>query len=115
MIRVINVRRLRRPVQQLGVCYVGRHCADWPGTPWGNPYRSDPPHTLETCLARYREWAESRPPEWLAELWAECRQGAKPLGCWCCDATAGDGSPLTCHAQILAELLTTRYGPKEPS
>ena len=50
-----------------------------------------------------------QPPEWLAELWEKCERGAKPLGCWCVNATAGDSTPMQCHAQILAEMLHYRY------
>lgn len=113
MIRVVNVRGLRTPEQRAGVCYVGRAWAGWPASSWGNPYKPRPPaFTVAVCLERFRELAETAQPEYLVDLWAACCGGAKPLGCWCVEATAGDGSPVVCHAQVLAELLADRFGAK---
>lgn len=61
-------------------------------------------------LAKFRQHAESQPTEYLADLWEACEHGAKPLGCWCIDATHGDSQPVVCHAQILAEMLHNRFG-----
>lgn len=121
MIRVVKVNGLRGEVRA-GVVYVGRAFAGWPAHPLGNPFRVRPNdrtqdrgsvvRTPETALARYADWVARHPKreELLAELWAATEGGAKPLGCWCTTATAGDGSPLVCHAQILAELLRERFG-----
>jgi hypothetical protein len=61
----------------------------------------------------YRTWVLTRPPgvldRALAELWEATGRGVKPLGCWCVSAEVGDGSPLICHAQVLASLLHERY------
>lgn len=123
-IRVVNVRGLNRPADRAGVVYVGRPFAGWPGHALGNPFKprrsgadgfgaqwSDPGDSIEECLTRYRDWLLARPTlnADLASLWEECGHGAKPLGCWCVTATAGDGSPVVCHAQILAELLAERF------
>ena len=111
MIRVVDVRGLRTPEQRATVVYVGRAFAGWPASPWGNPFK---PGRGFNAVAAFREWFLSRPDEnleaSLAELWKATKQGAKPLGCWCTTATAGDGSPLVCHAQVLAELLNERFG-----
>ena len=104
MIRVVNVRDLRAPEQRAGICYVGRNFAGWPGTPWRNPYRGV---DRETCLRRFREYAQKQPREWLEKLWEACEHGKQPLGCWCVNAVHGDGKPIVCHAQILAEMLAT--------
>jgi len=121
-IRVVNVRGLRTPEQRAAVCYVGRAFAGWPATPWENPFRigetspgnykikMDREHVLEV----YRTTIEAREEggtldRWLAGLWEACDHGAKPLGCWCINATHGDGQPIVCHAQILAEMLHKRF------
>lgn len=108
MIRVVNVRNLKGE-QRSGVCYVGRAFAGWPGSPWGNPWKPHGAFTLEACLDKFHLFADAAPVEYLAGLWEACEHGAKPLGCWCTNATAGDGSPCVCHAQILAELLLERF------
>jgi hypothetical protein len=106
-IRVVNVKGLRGDDRN-GVCYVGRAFAGWPDSVWGNPYKLKSKSVLDVahCLASFKEYAQRQPNAWLAHLWGACEQGAKPLGCWCCNAVVGDGQPLQCHAQILAEMLT---------
>lgn len=113
VIRVVDVRTLRTPQQRAAVCYVGRPFAGWPGHPLANPFRpSESAYVLRACLDRYRDWLLARPAleADLAALWEQTGHGVMPLGCWCCDAAAGDGSPLVCHAQILADLLHERFG-----
>ncbi|MBY0515109.1 MAG: DUF4326 domain-containing protein [Gemmataceae bacterium] len=128
MIRVVNVRGLNRPEQRAGVVYVGRKFAGWDGHPLGNPFKPRPINQDEwtgtsagywhmvgeerdSCLAKYWAWLLARPTVEadLAALWEATGHGAKPLGCWCRNATAGDGSPLVCHAQVLAEELAERF------
>lgn len=106
-IRVVNVRGFNRPDQRAGVVYVGRPFAGWRGHPLGNPFR---PRQVPDALGAYRAWLLARPTleADLAALWTEMEQGAKPLGCWCVTAAAGDGSPVVCHAQVLAQLLQER-------
>ena len=117
MIRVVNVRGLRGDDRK-GVCYVGRAWAGWPETKWGNPFRvgDKSPNNYkvkldaEHALQLFRDMCESKREghnldTWLAELWEACEFGVKPLGCWCVNALHGDGTPVVCHAQILAELL----------
>lgn len=108
MIRVVNVRGLNTSEQRAGIVYVGRPFAGWDGHALGNPFKPRPGFD---ALAAYRDWLLARPTldADLARLWAETDQGAKPLGCWCVHATAGDGQPVVCHAQILAELLCERF------
>lgn len=127
-VRVVNVRGVSgRPARQ-AVCYVGRAWAGWPTHALANPFRMKSigaggasqsvtdewnRKERERVLAEYRKWLTDRPAEQLegllADLWAECERGEKPLGCWCTSATAGDGSALECHAQVLAELLRERF------
>lgn len=109
-IRVVKVNGLRTPEQRAGVCYVGRAFAGWPASPWGNPFKPRPyGFGVPLCLERFRTFAETGPPEYLADLWEACEHGAKPLGCWCIDAVHGDGQPVQCHAQILAAMLHDRF------
>lgn len=117
MIRVVNVRGLCGN-DRLGICYVGRGCAGWHQSKWHNPFRvgDKSPNNYkvtmdaEHALQLFRDMCESKREGgsigvWLAELWEACGHGGKPLGCWCVNATHGDGTPVVCHAQILAELL----------
>lgn len=130
MIRVVDVRHLRTPEERAGVCYVGRAFAGWPGHPLSNPFRPINPGRRDhyedrgevdpavvNCLAKYLGWllGKGQSKLWfaLASLWEECERGKKPLGCWCVDATHGDGQPVVCHAQILAELLAEQFAGKE--
>lgn len=110
-IRVIDVRALRTPEQRAGVCYCGRSFAGWHKHPLANPFRPGVGGTVGPCLERYRAWLLERPTleADLAALWEETGHGAKPLGCWCVSATAGDGSEVVCHGQILAEMLRERF------
>lgn len=111
MIRVIKVNNLRGDDRK-GVVYVGRAFAGWPAHPLGNPFRPLRNELPGSALRHYRDWIEKRSQrdKLLADLWEQTKHGSLPLGCWCVDATAGDGSPLVCHAQILAELLSERFG-----
>lgn len=111
-IRVVKVNALRTPDQRAGVVYCGRPWAGWTGHPLANPFRPRNGMTAPECLDRYRSWLLARPTleADFAALWAETRHGELPLGCWCTNATAGDGSPVVCHAQILAEMLRERFG-----
>lgn len=114
-VRVVNVKGMNKPEQRAGVCYVGRRFAGWPGHRLCNPLRPNKGLTLDDCLEGYRRHLATgiRDLEGaLRDLWNECEQGNKALGCWCTAATAGDGSPVVCHAQILAEMLNERFGAK---
>lgn len=114
--RVINVRGLRTPEQRHGVVvYCGRVFAGWPGHPLANPFHLGHPAddylARSACVERYTTWLLARPTleADLAALWEQTEHGALPLGCWCCNSTTGDGSPLVCHAQILGDMLADRF------
>lgn len=112
-IRVVKVNLLRTPEQRETVCYVGRAFAGWPASPWGNPYKPAKPGELSNALDSFSLHAIKRgyeDPSYLASLWEACEHGAKPLGCWCINAIHGDGQPVVCHAQILAQMLHERFG-----
>ena len=68
--------------------------------------RAEEARRRAACLEKYRAWLLARPTleQDLADLWEQTGRGAKPLGCWC--------APRACHADLLAELLTERYGRK---
>lgn len=110
-IRVVKVNNLRTPEQRAGVCYIGRAFAGWPASLWGNPFKVDSSRNwgIRTCLEKFTKHADMMPHSWLMNLWEACEQGAKPLGCWCIDATHGDGQPVVCHGQILAAMLHERF------
>lgn len=103
MIQVTNVRGVKSAEDRAKICYVGRAWAGWPDTPWGNPYKG------VGAVARFAEYAAKQPAEWLESLWEASEHGEKPLGCWCVKCTAGDDTPVTCHGQILANMLYLRY------
>lgn len=113
-VRVVDVRGMNAPEDREKVCYVGRPFAGWPGHVLANPFRpkvGEDAKSLAECLARYRKWLWHHPERgpWVDELWVQCQKGLKPLGCWCINATHGDGSPDRCHAQFLAALLHARF------
>lgn len=131
-IRVVNVRGLRTPEERAAVVYVGRRFAGWPAHPLANPFKvrsygnGGASVNAQTAwvekergrvLAEYRAWLLARPTldADLLALWEQTRRGDLPLGCWCCEATAGDGSPLVCHGQFLAEMLAERFGSEPPT
>ncbi len=110
LIRVVNVSGLRGEARK-GVVYVGRGFAGWMAHPLGNPFRPQAGDLPGTCLTLYAEWLSRKKnlDELMRKLWIQTQLGALPLGCWCTDATAGDGSPIICHAQILADMLRDRF------
>ena len=72
---------------------------------WGNPFthikdRDTKAQFLvknrETAISKYREWIQTQPH--LMEKLESLR--GKRLGCWC--------KPLSCHGDILVELLNVR-------
>lgn len=122
VIRVVDVTASN--MRKLGltaadVRYVGRagRFHKWLASRWGNPFRvgdrSPGNHRIamdvEHVLQVFREYANEQPDEWWSELWEACDHGAKPLGCWCIDATHDDGQPVVCHAQVLAAELHKRF------
>jgi hypothetical protein len=105
---------MNKPEQRARVVYVGRKFAGWPEHEFHNPFKPVPGEPVGACLARYKAKVLARLTleEDLAALWEETGCGKKPLGCWCVDASAGDGSEVVCHGQVLAELLSERFGEK---
>lgn len=89
--------------------YVGRQCAGWSRSPFGNPYRVQRQgfrmvdgsccRTPEEAIAKYRAWL-LRNLKHLPPL--ETLRG-KTLGCWCGDWKPGEPE-LLCHAVELAHL-----------
>lgn len=112
-IRIVNVRGVNDPAERARIVYVGRRFAGWPGHILANPFKPGL-ETVPACLDRYRAWLANTPLEAeLEALWHQTEHGAKPLGCWCITATAGDGQAIICHAQILAEMLASRFAGSE--
>lgn len=121
---VVSVRGKDRPrlLADPGFVYVGRRCAGWPASPFGNPFRvgewDNPVHLFDACL-HWAMYGGPMPPElgrlkWPAFGVAYWNRMAdllpvlygKQLGCWCCEwdgkaATMPPGMP--CHALVLAE------------
>lgn len=92
-IRVVNVKGMNKADQRARVVYVGRKFAGWPAHPLCNPFVPDTDEPAGECLRKYRAKIATRLTleRDLAALWAETGQGVRPLGCWCCNAVAGDG------------------------
>lgn len=110
MIRVVNCRGLNRPDQRSPIVYCGRAHAGWKGHKLANPFKPGE-SDVSTCLDSYRAWLLARPTleADLTALWIETGRGTRALGCWCVNATHGDGQAVVCHAQILAEMLADRF------
>jgi hypothetical protein len=98
------------------VAYVGQAEVGWPASRCVNTF---PAGTGVDQTAASRTWVTTRPPDviWRAldELWEVTGRGAKPLGRWSVDATAGDGSPEVCHEQVLEELRMFGLSGRPPS
>jgi hypothetical protein len=114
--------------------YVGRSCAGWTGSPWGNPFRigmrplaatnqlidvhHQSPQPIRIAFAGpldawkvvecYAAWLQARPA--LRSRLPALR--GKVLGCWC-----GDWRPeepeIPCHAVVLAQLANALLSPEE--
>ncbi len=123
---VISVRGQDRKALQAdsSFAYVGRRCAGWPDTPWGNPFRVDRLGLrIDFGRVDLRWWAEAAtvdpahsPIERAVDLYkqwfTQCRVdlvkrlpelAGKRLGCWCCCWAPGDPFQA-CHAIVLATL-----------
>jgi hypothetical protein len=131
--RVITVRGKDRAalLADPSFVYVGRSCAGWRGSLFGNPFRlrrwADPWRAVEAYeeMARLmlnrpvpppgtaapREvLAYARAVAWQAEV---PRLRGKTLGCWCGDWTWGE-PPIPCHAVVLAR-LAEEFAPAAPA
>ena len=94
-------------------CYVGRRCAGWAGSKWGNPFRVQRQRfravdgsccaTAAEAVARYEDWI-IRNILRDGEMYDVTELMGKVLGCWCVDWD-GTGEPARpCHAVVLARL-----------
>lgn len=124
---VINVRGKDRAALQADplFLYVGRRCAGWPASPFGNPFRvgMDPiqavnllttddypkPYwiafdgllTAAKAVECYEKRLRFHRPDLMARL-PELK--GRRLGCWCCDFDGIAAPPRPCHAVVLARL-----------
>ena len=104
-VQVTNVRGKKSAEDRAKICYVGRGFAGWPNTPYGNHRRLECPDEFRSSLI---ELPAETLDGLLANLWALCEHGAKPLGCWCL-YWDGTGETPACHAAVWAELLNRRF------
>lgn len=93
-VKVAHVRRGRF------TNYVGRACAEFEPTCFGNQFHIGPDGNREEVIAKFAEW-------WYAPMQKTMRQYALDsfddeavLGCWC--------KPLACHADIIAGYVNWR-------
>jgi len=137
---VISVRgrKLADLLADPGFVYVGRRCAGWPASIWGNPFKPG-----DFARDSIRRACKSLPGGW-GRLWgleptrtvtmdrlevedcvalyreyvqlhpglaaALATLRGKALGCWCCDWD-GTGEPSKpCHAVVLARLADAAEG-----
>jgi hypothetical protein len=84
MTKVVNKRN-----SGLYQVYVGRP------SKWGNPFVLGKDGNREEVIAKYRAWIVTQ-PQLMASL-PELK--GKILACWC--------APLSCHADVLAELAAS--------
>lgn len=131
MTSVISVRGRNKDYLLLdpNFVYVGRRCAGWPDSIWGNPWRVGKPggrrssrfqpksecyvSTAEEAVERFERHlrnAMEHPPAIVVDPFgrmASCLPllRGKKLGCWCCDWKSSDVQPAKpCHAIVLAKL-----------
>ena len=80
--------------------YIGREVPDFglPSSKWGNPFvmADDSLAERQRAIGEYRKWIVQQ-PELMSSL-EELR--GKRLACWC--------APLSCHGNVLVELLAQR-------
>ena len=97
---VVNMTGHRDEPGFADVVYVGRamYRGGWQlaASPLANPFRIGADGDREEVIAKYRDYLLSR-PDLLALL--PCLRGSR-LGCWC--------NPLSCHADVIAELADER-------
>lgn len=121
---VINVRG--RKYAELAAdpdfVYVGRACKGFPGSPFGNPFRTAGAYSAAIAVADFgRELrvaidepgASRVHPAFarMAKLLPTLR--GKRLGCWCTD-WGGEGEPAKpCHAVVLARIVNAMESPHE--
>lgn len=76
---------------------------------WGNPHvigycsLCNKIHDREEAVAYHSEWIQLPEQKWLIDRLFELvkREKCVRLGCWC--------KPLSCHGDILVELLNARF------
>ncbi len=101
---VVNVRSPEWEVAKRAgtAVYVGRACAGFKGSIFGNPWKVGGSIKRGKAIYFYRGWAEGKwlngqgkpfPHDQLESL------RGKVLGCWC--------HPEACHADVLVELLAS--------
>lgn len=95
MTTVVHVRRA--PFDT----YIGREWAEFPASPWGNPFLVGRDGDAETVLRLYREHVLASP----ALVAALPSLRGQALGCWC--RRRGDEP---CHGDVLAELAELAEG-----
>lgn len=99
---VVNVRspEWAEAVANGTAVYVGRACARFKGSPFGNPWKVGPGVPRGEAIKLYCQWAAGTlahpkgkpfPHDQLESL------RGKVLGCWC--------HPAQCHGGILVEML----------
>ena len=86
MTRVVHVRKDAFDL------YIGRAFAEFPESPWCNPFKVESGCGRKCVIERFRRYLLQK-PELLAKL-HEVR--GKTLGCWC--------KPKACHGDVIAEL-----------
>lgn len=108
---VISVRGRKRDelLADPSFVYVGRRCAGWPASIWGNPFRVGDlmpdgagKMTAAQAIAMYQIHIEAQIIERPHVYSLDAIRG-KTLGCWCGSWRPGDHG-IQCHALILAML-----------
>ena len=92
--RVVHVRKAKFDE------YIGRAFAEFPATPFGNPFRLQG-QTRFNVLLQFAEYWYAPEQKKLRNL-ARIKLTRKVLGCWC--------KPFDCHGDIIAGYLDWREG-----
>lgn len=88
MTRVVHVRKAPYDV------YIGRQWAEFPASPFGNPFHIGG-KTREDVLLEFADYWYAAENKWLRDL--SLGMAGKVLGCWC--------KPKACHGGIIAGYL----------
>jgi hypothetical protein len=86
--KVVHVRKAKFDV------YCGRAFAEFPQSPYHNPFRVGPDGTREECVLKFRRYFLAN-PALVAKAKRELQ--GKTLGCWC--------APALCHLHVIAEII----------
>ena len=97
MVKVAHVRKAKFDH------YMGRSCAEFHGTPFGNPFYIGSDGDREEVLMKFIHYWYAPEQSGLRQLAFDSIGPESTLGCWC--------HPLPCHCDIIAGYLNWKFLP----